>query len=106
MNGSPETLSNDAATLIVTVILIFTLYWSIRGLPGPKVFARVHNFICNYSFITNNPPIMTGSKIICVASRNLNFASIVMNTLQSALDNHTNMACLTAVSANSRLNTF
>ena len=31
MNGSPETLSNDAATLIVTVILTFTLYWSIRG---------------------------------------------------------------------------
>ena len=31
MNGSLETLSNDAATLIVTVILIFTLYWSTRG---------------------------------------------------------------------------
>ena len=32
MNARPETLSNDPATLIVTVILIFTLYWSIRGL--------------------------------------------------------------------------
>jgi hypothetical protein len=42
MNGSPETLSNDAATLIVTVILIFTLYWSIRGFI--QLFQR-HNSI-------------------------------------------------------------
>jgi hypothetical protein len=42
MNGSPGTLSNDAATLIVTVILIFTLYWSIRGFI--QLFQR-HNSI-------------------------------------------------------------
>jgi hypothetical protein len=42
MNGSPETFSNDAATLIVTAILIFTLYWSIRGLF--QLFQR-HNSI-------------------------------------------------------------
>jgi hypothetical protein len=39
MNGSPEILSNDAATLIMTVILIFTLYWSTRGfIQSPKFY--------------------------------------------------------------------
>ena len=42
MNGSQETLSNETATLIVTVILIFTLYWSIRGFI--QLFQR-HNSI-------------------------------------------------------------
>jgi Na+-driven multidrug efflux pump len=42
MNGTPETLSNDTATLIVAVILIFTLYWSIRG---PIQLFQRHNSI-------------------------------------------------------------
>ena len=42
MIGSQETLSNDTPTLIVTVILIFTLYWSIRGFI--QLFQR-HNSI-------------------------------------------------------------
>ena len=42
MNISPETLSDDTATLILTVILVFTLYWSIRGFI--QLFQR-HNSI-------------------------------------------------------------
>ena len=31
MNNAAEIFNNDTTTLIVTVILLFTLYWSIRG---------------------------------------------------------------------------
>jgi len=31
MNGTAEIFDDDTNTLIVTVILLFTLYWSIRG---------------------------------------------------------------------------
>ena len=54
MNGSPETLSNDAATLIVTVIVIFTLYWSIRGLI--QLFQR-HNSILVIFYLVFLVPI-------------------------------------------------
>jgi hypothetical protein len=42
MNSSPEMLSNDTVTLIATVALIFTIYWSIRGFV--QLFQR-HNSI-------------------------------------------------------------
>ena len=42
MNSAPDTIGSDTATLIVTVVLIFTLYWSIRGLI--QLFQR-HNSI-------------------------------------------------------------
>ena len=42
MNSGPDTIDSDTATLIVTVVLIFTLYWSTRGLI--QLFQR-HNSI-------------------------------------------------------------
>ena len=42
MDSTAETLNNDTVTLIVTVLLLFTLYWSIRGFI--QLFQR-HNSI-------------------------------------------------------------
>ena len=42
MNSTAEIFDNDTANLIVTVILLFTLYWSIRGFI--QLFQR-HNSI-------------------------------------------------------------
>ena len=36
MNGTAEIFDNDTATLIVTVILLFTLYWSERRDSNPR----------------------------------------------------------------------
>ena len=42
MDNTVESFANDAVTLIVTVLLLFTLYWSIRGFI--QLFQR-HNSI-------------------------------------------------------------
>ena len=42
MNSTAEIFDNDTTTLIVTLILLFTLYWSIRGFI--QLFQR-HNSI-------------------------------------------------------------
>ena len=42
MNSAPDMIVSDTAKLIFTVVLIFTLYWSIRGLI--QLFQR-HNSI-------------------------------------------------------------
>jgi uncharacterized membrane protein YkvI len=42
MDSTVESFTNDTVTLIVTVLLLFTLYWSIRGFI--QLFQR-HNSI-------------------------------------------------------------
>ena len=42
MNNTAKIFENDTATLIVTVIILFTFYWSIRGFI--QLFQR-HNSI-------------------------------------------------------------
>ena len=43
MNSALDKISSDTATLIVTVVLIFTLYWSIRGLI--QLFQRQNSIL-------------------------------------------------------------
>ena len=64
MDNTVESFANDAVTLIVTVLLLFTLYWSIRGFI--QLFQRHNSILVIFYLVFLFPIAYCHMLLLCI----------------------------------------